>query len=145
MAAFSPEVLSDPLGVIVRLVCQTGPALDSCAVEEVVERVAPGRSTRRRLAQALLDRPSLLTDGRSPAPRVVGDLLVALSETGAPGISPPRCASCDKAAAQFPAPWRGLVLRGLRAEATGVRGLWEAAQGRSPRPRRRASLPLLPA
>lgn len=101
MGAFSPEVLSGPLGVIVRLVCQTGPALDSCAVEEVVERIAPRRSTRRRLAQALLDRPSLLIDGRSPAPRVVGDLLVALSETGAPGISPPRCASCDKQLRSF--------------------------------------------
>lgn len=101
MAAFSAEVLSGPLGVIARLVCQAGPALESSAVEEVVTRVAPGRSTRRRLAQALVERPSLLTDGRSPAPRVVGDLLVALSALGAQGISPPRCTSCGKALRSF--------------------------------------------
>jgi len=40
--------------------------------------------------------PSLLTSGRSPAPTVVGDLLLALRAAGATGISPPRCAACDR-------------------------------------------------
>ena len=61
-----------------------------------VRRVAAGRAKRRRLAQALLDRPSLLTDGRSPAPRVAGDLLIALRQAGAVIISPPVCAGCGK-------------------------------------------------
>jgi hypothetical protein len=101
VAVFSPEVLADPLGVIVGIICKDGRALDSRAVEEIVERVAPGRSKRRRLAQALADRPSLLTEGRSPAPRVVGDLLAALRQSGAQGISAPRCAGCDKELRSF--------------------------------------------
>ena len=40
-----------------------------------MEEIAGGRVTRRRLAQALLERPRVLDDGRSPAPRAV-DLLV---------------------------------------------------------------------
>ena len=35
-------------------------------------------------------------DGRSPAPRVVGDLLIALRTAGAVVISPPVCAACGK-------------------------------------------------
>ncbi len=64
-------------------------------------RVAPGRATRRRLAQALMDRPRIIADGRSPAPRVLGDLLVALSALGVQGISPPRCANCDRPLRSF--------------------------------------------
>ncbi|MHB1987271.1 MAG: hypothetical protein ACYCSF_04695 [Acidimicrobiales bacterium] len=56
---------------------------------------------RRRLAQALLDRPSVLTDGRSPAPRVVGDLLVALGTLPACSISAPRCAGCNRSLRSF--------------------------------------------
>jgi hypothetical protein len=96
-----PDAASDPLGVVVGLVADVDPAVARDAVEEVVNAVAPRRVTRRRLAQALLERPSLLTDGRSPAPRVVGDLLVGLCKAGALGISPPRCASCAKVLRSF--------------------------------------------
>jgi hypothetical protein len=41
-------------------------------------------------------RPAVLTDGRSPAPRVVGNLLIALCNVGAAGISAPVCAECGK-------------------------------------------------
>ena len=58
--------------------------------------VAGGRAKRRRLAQALLDRPRVLDDGRSPAPRAVGDLLIALNKAGAARISAPVCAECGK-------------------------------------------------
>ena len=58
--------------------------------------VAGGRAKRRKLAQALAARPAVLTDGRSPAPRVVGDLLIALRKAGAVMISPPVCAGCGK-------------------------------------------------
>ena len=61
-----------------------------------MRRVAACRAKRRRLAQALLDKPSLLTDGRSPAPRVAGVLLIALRQAGAVIISPPVCAGCGK-------------------------------------------------
>ena len=57
-------------------------------------RVAGGRAKRRRLALALQDRPAMLADGRSPAPRSVGDLLVALRTAGSVDISPPICATC---------------------------------------------------
>ena len=59
-------------------------------------RVAGGRAKRRRLARALLQRPLILTDGRSPAPRVAGDLLIALRHAGAVIISPPVCAGCGR-------------------------------------------------
>lgn len=100
MLAFSPEVLGDPGAVVVAAVCEVDPAADRHMVAEVVAAVAPGRSTSRRLAQALLDRPSILTDGRSPAPRVTADLLVALRKLGV-GVSAPRCASCAKNLATF--------------------------------------------
>jgi hypothetical protein len=38
----------------------------------------------------------VLADGRSPAPRVVGDLLIALRKAGADSVSPPVCATCGK-------------------------------------------------
>lgn len=58
--------------------------------------VAAGRAKRRRLAHTLVDNPRLLVDGRSPAPRVAGDLLVALRRAGAVAVSPPVCAECGK-------------------------------------------------
>jgi len=101
MPAFSPEALRDPVAVVVAAVCGVDPTLDASAVAETVSALAPGRSTRRHLAQALIDRPSLLADGCSPAPRVAGDLLVALGDLGATHISAPRCASCAKALRTF--------------------------------------------
>ena len=58
--------------------------------------VAGGRAKSRRLASALADRPAVLADGRSPAPRGVGDLLIALREAGARSVSAPCCARCGK-------------------------------------------------
>lgn len=93
----SPEVLADPIGVVVGLICCIDSGLDREAITALVAGVAAGRVKRRRLAQALLDNPSLLANGRSPAPRVVGDLLIALARVGATGISAPVCADCGKA------------------------------------------------
>jgi hypothetical protein len=92
----APDVLTDPVGVVVGLLCGAEPGLDRQVAGELVRRVAAGRAKRRRLAQALLDKPSLLTDGRSPAPRVAGNLLIALRNAGAAVISPPVCAECGK-------------------------------------------------
>jgi hypothetical protein len=90
------DVLADPVGVVAGLPCGAEPGLDRQAAGDLVRRVAGGRAKRRRLAQALLDKPSLLVDGRSPAPRVAGDLLIALRQAGAVTISPPVCAGCGK-------------------------------------------------
>jgi hypothetical protein len=98
--AFSPEVLSDPGGTVVAAVCEADPAADRRVVSDVVAAVARGRSTTRRLAQALVDRPSILTNGRSPAPRVAADLLHALRELGVV-VSAPRCTTCAKELATF--------------------------------------------
>ena len=89
-------MLADPVGVVAGLLCAAEPGLDRQMAGDLVRRVAAGRAKRRRLAQALLDKPSLLVDGRSPAPRVAGDLLIALRQAGAVTISPPVCAGCGK-------------------------------------------------
>lgn len=91
-----PEVALDPLGLIVDLVEGREPGLDRDVIVQVVTGVAGGRAKRRQLAQALTDKPELLSEGRSPAPRGVGELLVALRRAGAVSISPPLCAECDK-------------------------------------------------
>ncbi|MEY8014947.1 hypothetical protein [Mycobacterium servetii] len=93
---FASEVLADPIGVIVDLVLGEKPGLDRRTVIGLVEAMAGGRAKRRRLAQALLDRPAVLTDGRSPAPRGIGELLIALNAAGAMHISSPVCAGCGK-------------------------------------------------
>jgi hypothetical protein len=90
------EVLTDPIGVMVELVAACEPVLDRAMVQATVTSVAGGRAKRRVLAQALLDRPEVLVDGRSPAPRGIGDLLVALRQAGARKISSPVCAECAK-------------------------------------------------
>jgi hypothetical protein len=95
-AVMAPEVLADPIGVVADLVLDVESALAREVIAETVERVAGGRAKRRRLAQALVDKPALLTEGRSPAPRVVGDLLIALRKAGAAGVAPPACAECGK-------------------------------------------------
>ena len=89
-------MLADPVGVVAGLLCAAEPGLDRQMAGDLVRSVAAGRAKRRRLAQALLDKPSLLADGRSPAPRVAGDLLIALRRAGAVIISPPVCAGCGK-------------------------------------------------
>lgn len=86
----------DPVGVILELIHRVEPGLDADVVLGVVTGVAPGRNVRRRLAQALLERPDLLTDGRSPAPRVAGSMLIGLRGAGAVNISAPVCAKCCK-------------------------------------------------
>lgn len=101
MATQTPEVLADPLGVVVALVAGVEPALDRASIVKVVAGVAGGRAKRRRLAHALQQRPAILTDGRSPAPRAVGNLLTALRNAGAVSISPPICAECGKALRTF--------------------------------------------
>lgn len=90
------DVLADPLGVIVNLVADLEPGLSRGHITEVVAGLAGGRAKRRRLAQALVARPAILADGRSPAPEAIGKLLTALRAAGAVNVSAPLCATCDK-------------------------------------------------
>src|SRR5260370_30097089 len=92
----TPEVLADPVGVVVGLVARIEPQLSRVVIEGAVTSVAGGRAKRRKLAQALAERPSVLTDGRSPAPRAVGELLIVLRKAGAWAVSPPACTGCGK-------------------------------------------------
>jgi hypothetical protein len=105
MSSPSTDVLADPLAVIIDLVTAVEPALERAVVEAAVTAVAGGRAKRRRLAQVLSERPELLVKGRSPAPRGIGDLLIALRRAGAVRISPPVCTACGK-------PLRSLQRRG---------------------------------
>jgi hypothetical protein len=95
-AAMTAKVLADPIGAIVDLVVRYEPTLGRSTITGAVQSVAGGRAKRRRLAQALLDKPAVLVDGRSPGPRAIADLLLALRHAGAARISAPVCADCGK-------------------------------------------------
>jgi hypothetical protein len=90
------EALVDPIGTVVAVVTALDPALDPDTARRVVEQVGGGRAKLRRLATTLAEDASVLTSGRSPAPKVVGDLLLALRAVGATRISPPWCAECGR-------------------------------------------------
>ncbi|HTX00561.1 MAG TPA: hypothetical protein VMD59_17405, partial [Acidimicrobiales bacterium] len=96
-----PAAVQDPIGLIVSLVAAASPELEPELARRLVSGLAGGRAKSRRLAAALAARPELLKDGLSPAPRALGELLVALSRLGAASISPPRCASCHKELSSF--------------------------------------------
>jgi hypothetical protein len=97
VAAQSAEVLANPLHVVIDLIAASESSLSRASIEAVVVGVAGGRTKRRRLAQTLQEHPSLLRDGRSPAPVVVGNLLIALRKAGAVAIAAPVCTDCGKA------------------------------------------------
>lgn len=81
---------------MVDLIMRREHTLDAGMVRSIVEAVAGGRAKRRGLAQSLLDHPAVLDDGRSPAPRAVAVLLIALKNAGATGVSAPVCTNCGK-------------------------------------------------
>jgi hypothetical protein len=93
-SAHPDRAVSDPIGLIAELIAAVDHALVPERIREVVTSVARGRAKARRLAAALAQRPGVLVDGRSPAPRAVAELLLALRSAGAEAISPPRCAEC---------------------------------------------------
>lgn len=90
------RAVTDPVGSIVDLLVRADPGFDPDTARHVVTDIAPGRAKARRLALALSERPDLLVDGRSPAPLVVGELLVAARAAGAERIAAPRCTDCDR-------------------------------------------------
>jgi hypothetical protein len=98
------RAVSDPNGFITDLVVTVDDRLAPAQVRASVTAITGGRAKSRRLAAFLAERPAVLTDGRSPAPRVVGDLLITLRKAGAE-VSPPVCSQCGK-------PMRTLQRRG---------------------------------
>jgi len=82
---------------MVTLIAGVEHGLGRDAIRAAVTAVAGGRAKQRRLALALATRPGVLSDGRPPGPRAVGDLLIALVAAGASQISPPVCVQCGKA------------------------------------------------
>ncbi|MFJ7496835.1 hypothetical protein ACIQZB_37935 [Streptomyces sp. NPDC097727] len=95
-ADFLDRAVADPIGLITDLVADAEDELGPEAIRIVVTAVAGGRAKSRRLAEALATRPAVLTDGLSPAPRAVGDLLIELRKAGALAISPSVCADRGK-------------------------------------------------
>jgi hypothetical protein len=90
------DPVDDPITAIAQLVAEADPALDDEQIRRIVEYVGGGRAKRRRLAKELVDGPSVLVTGRSPASKAVGDLLLALRRTGSTRISPAWCADCGR-------------------------------------------------
>jgi hypothetical protein len=90
------HAVADPIGLITDMVAAVERQLPAESARVAVAGVAGGRSKARRLASFLTEHPGILTDGRSPAPRAAGDLLIALRRAGAQAISAPRCAECGK-------------------------------------------------
>ncbi|MFI1401060.1 site-specific integrase [Streptomyces sp. NPDC020681] len=97
MSGTTEEVLTDPVGVIVRLVGNVEGHMDADRIRGIVCTLARSRAGRRNLAQALDNDPSLLRTGQPPAPFCVAKLLIALREAGARDVAVPRCGECGKA------------------------------------------------
>jgi hypothetical protein len=95
-SAHLDRAVSDPIGLIVELIAAVDHTLGPERIRGVVTAVAGGRAKSRRLALALSERPAVLVDGRSPAPRVVAELLLALRGAGAAAVCSPCCAECGK-------------------------------------------------
>jgi hypothetical protein len=116
-ARIAPEAVADPIGVIVDLVAAREPGLDRAAIEAVVGGVAGGRAKRRSLAQALLENPGLLVDGRSPAPPRDRGLADRSARRRRLADLPARLRRMRQTPAQLSTPRPGLVLQRMRAPA----------------------------
>ncbi|QHC23221.1 hypothetical protein [Streptomyces sp. GS7] len=90
------RAVTDPIGLATDLIMRVEKELGPETIRAVVTTVGGGRAKSRMLAAALARRPAVLNDGRSPAPRAVGDLLIALRMAGAQATSSPVCAECGK-------------------------------------------------
>ena len=95
------RAVADPVGLMVDLIAAVDQRLEPEVLRTVVLDIAGGRAKSRRLAAALAQRPEVLRDGRSPAPRAIADLLIALRKAGALTVSPPVCAECGKVLRTF--------------------------------------------
>jgi hypothetical protein len=90
------EAVTDPVGLVVRLVSAVESSLGTEQIRDVVSRTAGGRAKRRRLARTLAQDPAVLTTGGPPVSWAVGQLLFGLRSAGATSIAAPRCAHCGR-------------------------------------------------
>lgn len=67
---------SDPVELIADLIAAVEKEMVPGPIHAVFTSVAGGRATSLRLAAALVERPEVLAEGRSPAPRAVVNLLI---------------------------------------------------------------------
>lgn len=98
------RAVADPVGLTVDLLTRVAPDFDPDTARRVVTQLVPGRAKARRLALALTDRPTVLSDGQSPAPLIVGALLLAVRAAGAHQVCAPTCTTCRR-------PLRGTLAR----------------------------------
>jgi hypothetical protein len=116
------RAVTDPVGFIVDLVDFHGHRLTPERLRAVVADIAGGRAKARSLAAALAERLAVLADGCSPAPKAIGDLLIALHKAGAETISLPRCATCAKPMQylqRLDQHWYCVLCHGQRMQCTG--------------------------
>jgi hypothetical protein len=90
------DAVTDPIGLIVRLVTAVEHGLTEQQITEVVTAVAGRRAARRSLARSLQENPQALVTGRPPASRATVRLLLALRAAGAVDVSAPRCGGCGR-------------------------------------------------
>jgi hypothetical protein len=98
----TPErAITDPIGLITDLVAAVEPHLGPDRVRRVAVAIAGRRAKSRRVASALAERPEVLLDGRSPAPRAVGGPSVfaraAIPVLASAGEAPQLPAACGAA------------------------------------------------
>lgn len=96
MTALAAATGTDPVEQITILVCTADPGMDREAARTAIAIAAGGKARRSRLAAQLAARPGILTDGRPPASRAAGELLLALRAAGATAIAAPRCGGCGR-------------------------------------------------
>lgn len=93
--------MTDPVSVITEIIGEVEPHLDSAVIAAAVQEVTRSRTARRRLARALVEKPSLLTCGRTEGPPLVDTLVRILLEHGAVEVVAPCCPGCGKPAKQM--------------------------------------------
>ena len=84
--------LVDPETIIAAAVAAVEPQLGDATIRAAIDKAAPTRAQRRRLAIALTGAPELLTSGHPQGPPQIESLICALGTTGARRVTPPRCA-----------------------------------------------------
>lgn len=81
---------------IVPVLAMVEPDVPADVVRAAVERAAPYREARLRLAAGVTSDPSGVFAGSTRAPRVVERLVRELRAAGAGNVQPPRCADCGR-------------------------------------------------
>ncbi|WP_371665811.1 site-specific integrase [Streptomyces sp. NBC_01241] len=90
------EAPPEPLDELVDVLCRVETSLPRTVVRAVTAAVVQQRARQRRLAAELAAAPDVLSTGKSPAPIIVGKLLLALKEAGAQQLAAPVCRRCGR-------------------------------------------------